>query len=114
MPLSVFRGEQPAPGTWSRKDAILAQALRLYELDVHKCGQPLIYSTNPSARKRYVVKTQTCHACAELDAADAADDSSNKASRFGRVRFVVPDEALRYGYEHPNEHQGGVLKEADE
>lgn len=114
LPLSVFRGEQPAPGLWGETDRLLAQALRLYERDIHHCGQPLVFSSDPDARNRYVTRTIICHACETLDAAEAAERDSSAGKVYGQVRFVEPDEALRYGMEHPNEDQGGVIREEEE
>lgn len=95
---------------WSRADALLAQALELYERGVHaRCGQHLIFSTDPDASHRFDTHSVTCHACAALDRAEKASRDAKTPAPPGRVQWVAPDAALSYAIEHPMPAQHGDI-----
>lgn len=105
----MFRGEQPSPGTWRHTDRLLFLGLELYERNIHqRCGQPLIFSLDKDARGHYPTKTVICQACAAMDKAARAEEKKTTQTP-GQVRFVEPDEALRYAMNHPTVEQGGSV-----
>lgn len=110
----MLRGEQSPGGMWSRADALLAQALELHERGVHaRCGQHLMFSSDPDAAHRYEAHTVTCQACAALDRAERAASESKSPPAPGLIRWVSPDEALTHAIEHPLPAQHGHIIPAD-
>lgn len=109
VPLAVLRGERTPGEAWSREDALLLQALELYERGVHaRCGQHLLFSADPDAARRYETHTTTCQACAALDRAERAQDGK-KPPPPGQVRWVAPDAAMYHAIENPLPAQHGDI-----
>lgn len=54
--------------TWTRTDALLAQALTVYEDDLHACGHPRSRAMHPEMDGAYEVDDDVvCYACQALD-----------------------------------------------
>lgn len=106
----MLRGEQAPGGMWSRADALLAQALEVHERGVHaRCGQHLLFSSDPDAAHRFETHTVTCHACAALDRVERAASESKSPPTPGLIRWVSPDGALTHAIEHPLPAQHGHI-----
>ena len=85
------------------------QALEVHERGIHsRCGQHLVFSTDPDARGHFEQQSKTCHACAAMEQADAKRGDKQPAP--GTVSWVDPDAALARAIEIPLPAQYGGVK----
>ncbi len=73
-------------------DRLLAQALTVYERDIHRCGHPLSRSAHPEMADGYEVDAETiCHAC-EAEAQFRAEHKDLPDGAIVRVVDIWPDD----------------------